>query len=284
MIARHQPDATIGALRGLPGLGMGEEFPPRDQRDDDRRSVSVTSAPLRTRIVVGGRPVLRVGLRGGVRRLCARLTDVHPDGRSVLITAGVVCPEPGSDRVAVRLRPIVAPVEAGHRLRVAVSDADFPRLMPLVEPEPFDVTSVEVSVPALAEDDGAPMVLPAVPVSVIEPDNDLRISRDRGSDEVEVVVTGRVPEQVSPGGHRYRLASELRARVGPAAPEAAVASGTQTGEVHLAGGDVVTASATVRCTQTAVSARAEVSTNGSVVFARTWETVLVPECPAVGGR
>jgi hypothetical protein len=195
-----------------------------------------------------------------------------------------VCPEPGGDRVVVRLRPIVAPVAAGHRLRVAVGDADFPRLMPLVEPEPFDVTSVEVSVPALAEEVGLPVILPAVPVSAPEPGNDLRVSRDRGSDEVEVVVTGRVPEQVSPGGHRYRLASELRARVGPAAPEAAVASGTQAGEVHLAGGEVVTASATVRCTQTAVSARAEVRTNGSVVFARTWETVLVPEWPAVRGR
>ena len=52
----------------------------------------------------------------------------------------------------------------------------------------------------------------------------------------------------------------------------------------VAGGEVVTASATVRCTQTAVRARAEVRTNGSVVFARTWETVLVPECPAIGGR
>jgi putative CocE/NonD family hydrolase len=284
VIARHRPDATVGALRGLPGLGMGEDFGPEDQRDDDRRSVSATSAPLRAPIVVGGRPEVRVSLRGSVRRLCVRLTDVHPDGRSVLVTAGVACPPPDRDRVVVRLRPIVAPVEAGHRLRVAVGEADFPRLMPLVEPDPFDVTSVEVSVPVLAEDRGVPVVLPAVPGSEPEPANDLRISRDGGTGEVEVVVTGRVSEQVSPGGDRYRIGSELRARVGPAAPEHAVASGTQTGEVRLAGGELVTASATVRCAQTAVSARAEVRTNGSIVFARTWETVLVPEYPAVGGR
>ena len=92
VIARHRPDATVGALRGLPGLGMGEDFPARDQRDDDRRSVTVTSAPLRAGIVVGGRPEVSVRLGRGVGRLVARLTDVHPDGRSVLITAGVLCP------------------------------------------------------------------------------------------------------------------------------------------------------------------------------------------------
>ena len=282
VIARHRPDATVGALRGLPGLGMGEDFPARDQRDDDRRSVTVTSAPLRAGIIVGGRPEVSVRLGRGVGRLVARLTDVHPDGRSVLVTAGVLCPELGSDRLTLRLRPIVAPVTAGHRLRVAVSDADFPRLMPLVSPVPFEVRSVEVSVPVLR--DGAPVDLPAVPAVPQQPGNDLRVSRDPTSGEVEVVVTGRVPEQVSPGGHRYQLSSELHARVGPAAPEAAEAGGTQVSEVRLTSGEVVRAAATVRCTQTAVWARAEVCTNGSVVFSRTWETVLVPECPVIGGR
>jgi hypothetical protein len=281
-IVRHRPDATVGALRGLPGLGMGEDFGAADQRDDDRRSVTVTSAPLPAGIVVGGRPEVTVRLGRPVGRLVVRLTDVHPDGRSVLITTGVLCPEPGADQLTLRLRPAVTPVEAGHRLRVAVGDADFPRLMPLLAPAPFELRSVEVSVPLLRE--GADVELPALPAVPAEPGNDLRVSRHPDSGEVEVVVTGRVPEQVSPGGHRYRLTGELRARVGPDAPAAAEACGTQVGEVRLAGGDVVTASATVRCTQTAVRARAEVCTNGSVVFARTWETVLVPECPVIGGR
>ena len=282
VIGRHRPDATVGTLRGLPGLGMGEEFAAADQRHDDRRSVTVTSAPLRTGIVVGGRPEVTIRLDRRVGRLVVRLTDVHPDGRSVLITTGVLCPEPGSDVLTLRLRPIVAPVEAGHRLLVAVGDADFPRLMPLVSPVPFGLTSVEVSVPLLRE--GTDVDLPALPAVPAEPGNDLRVSRNPDSGEVEVVVTGRVPEQVSAGGHRYRLAGELRARVRPDAPGAAEARGAQVGEVRLAGGDVVTASATVRCTQTAVRARAEVCTNGSVVFARTWETVLVPECPVIGCR
>jgi putative CocE/NonD family hydrolase len=284
VIARHRPDATVGALRGLPGLGMGEDFPARDQGEDDRRSVTVTSAPLPAGIIVGGRPVVTVRLGRRVRRLVARLADVHPDGRSVLITTGVVCPESGSDRLTVRLRPIVAPIAAGHRLRVAVGDADFPRLTPLVSPVPLEVMAVEVAVPTLREGSGIPVDLPPLPGASTEPGNDLRVRRHPVSGEVEVVVTGQVPEQVSPGGHRYRLTSELRARVGPATPEAAEVSGTQIGELHLSSGEVMTASAVVRCTQTAVWARAEVGTNGSVVFARTWETVLAPECPAVRGR
>ena len=97
MIGRHRPDASVGALRGLPGLGMGEDFAAADQRHDDRRSVTVTSAPLRAGILVGGRPEVTVRLDRPVGRLVVRLTDVHPDGRSVLITTGVLCPEPGSD-------------------------------------------------------------------------------------------------------------------------------------------------------------------------------------------
>ena len=98
--------------------------------------------------------------------------------------------------------------------------------------------------PVLRE--GSRVDQPALPAVPPEPGNALRVSRDPVSDEVEIVVTGQVPEQVSPGGHRYRLTSELRARVGPAAPEAAQAGGTQVGEVRLTSGDVVTAAATVR--------------------------------------
>ena len=266
---------------------MGEDFAARDQQDDDRRSVSLTSPPLPEGVVVGGRPEVRVHLGDGadrVRRLVVRLTDVHPDGRSELITAGVLCPPAGGDRLLIRLRPIVAPVPAGHRLRVALGDADFPRLVPLPDPVPFAVRSVRLSVPALAEDGGSPVDLPVLEAAPEPAGNDLRVTRDAESGEVEVVDCERVEDTVGPGGHAYRLSSELRARVGPYAPGAAVACGTRTGEVRMSTGEVVAVSVTVRCTQTSLWATAEVTTNGSVVLARTWETVLVPERPAVRGR
>jgi uncharacterized protein len=279
VIARHEPDATVGALRGLPGLGLGEEFPPRDQHDDDMRSVSATSAPLAAGIVVGGRPLVRVSVAsdGPVGRLVVRLTDVDPDGRSVLITAGVHCPaDAGADRHVVTLRPIVHPVPAGHRLRVAIGDADFPRLMPVVPPAAFDVTAIEVWVPALRG--GVPVTLPAVAApDAGPPSTALRITRDQQGDGIEVVLAGGESEHRGPDGLPYRLRGELTARVRPAEPEQAVLTGVQVGEVRLSTGELVTASATVRCTQTALHAEAEVTTDGTVVFSRSWEARLDPD-------
>jgi uncharacterized protein len=289
VIARHEPDATVGALRGLPGLGLGEQFPPQDQHDDDMRSVAVTSAPLAEGIVIGGRPEVRVSIAGGgpIGRLVARLTDVDPDGRSVLITAGVHCPQATELGAhcpqatagvhVVTLRPIVQPVPAGHRLRVAIGDADFPRLMPLVAPAAFDVTAIEVSIPTLPETGGVPVALPAAPPPGTGPAPALRITRDQDGDEIEVVLAGRVTDHRSPDGHRYRLRGELRARVRRDEPETAVTTGTQIGEVRMSTGEVVTASATVLCTQTALRAQAEVTADGAVIFSRTWQAPLEPD-------
>jgi hypothetical protein len=283
-IARHEPDATVGALRGLPGLGLGEQFPPQDQHDDDMRSVAVTSAPLPAGLVVGGRPRVRITTAGAgaVGRLVVRLTEVDAEGRSVLITAGVLCDPGGGDRHVVTLRPIVHAVTAGHRLRVAVGDADFPRLMPLVRPARFDVTAIEVSLPTLAEAAGTPVDLPELPpppVAGAPPATGLRITRDQQAEEIEVVVDNRVTDHRGPGGQHYRLRGELRARVRRAEPETAVTTGTQVAEVRLSTGEVVTASATVLCTQTALRARAELTANGAVLFARSWEAGLVPDSP-----
>jgi putative CocE/NonD family hydrolase len=283
-IARHEPDATVGALRGLPGLGLGEQFPPQDQHDDDMRSVAVTSAPLAAGLVVGGRPEVRIttAAAGPVGRQVVRLTEVDADGRSVLITAGVLCDPADGDRHVVTLRPIVHAVAAGHRLRVAIGDADFPRLMPLVRPAHFDVTAIEVSVPTLAEAAGIPVDLPELPPppgSGAPPATGLRITRDQQADEIEVVVDSRITDHRGPGGQHYRLRGELRARVRRAEPETAVTTGTQIAEVRLSTGEVVTASATVLCTQTALRARAELTADGAVVFARSWEAGLVPDSP-----
>lgn len=287
-IARYVPDATVGALRGLPGLGMGEQFAPRDQHDDDMRSVAATSLPLAADVTVGGRPRVRVGLGPGpggaappVRRLVVRLTAVDPAGRSVLLTTGVLCPVAAAAEHVVVLRPIVQTVPAGHRLRVAIADADFPRLTPLVAPAAFDVTSVEVCVPALREAAAVPVDLPApAGPGAPGPAPGLRITRDDGAEEIEVVVRGGGTEHRSAEGHFYRLSGELRARVGRSTPEAAVASGMQEVEVRMATGEVVTATATVRSSQTRLWAEGTVTADGTVLFARKWESRLEPDTGA----
>jgi uncharacterized protein len=284
-IARHRPDATVGALRGLPGLGMGEEFPPLDQHDDDMRSVSVTSEPLAEGVTIGGRPRVRVILSGAgtgpvgqVGRLVVRLTEVDADGRSTLISAGVACPLRAGPEHVVTLRPIVHRVGAGRRLRVAVGDADFPRLVPLVEPTPFELAGIEARIPTLAEASGTPVDVPALrPGPDRAPNAGWRVTRDHVHGQIEVVVTGEAADQLGREGHRYGVSSELHATVRQTAPETAVTSGTQTAEVRMSTGELVTAAATVRCTQTALWARGEVTADGFVLFSKTWEADLVPD-------
>ena len=175
-IAEYRPDPTVGSLRGVPGLGLGEACLTQDQHDDDMRSVVVQSEPLPEDLTVGGRPQVVVVLAAATdgpdtpadtaapaQRLAVRLTEVDADGRSTLITVGVLCPRTPADRYRVALRPTVHQVPAGRRLRVALCDSDFPRLTPLPDPVALRVTRVELTVPTLAPEAGTPVELPAAP-------------------------------------------------------------------------------------------------------------------------
>ncbi len=303
-IARYRPDPTVGALRGLPGLGFGESLPPQDQHDDDMRSVTATSAPLAEELVIGGRPRVRVVLgpaadppgaemtgreRTGPQRLVIRLTEVDPAGRSTLITAGVAGRLGAGPEHVVSLRPIVHRVPAGSALRVALGDADFPRLTPLARPRPFDVLAIELALPALSDETGTTVDLPAGPVPAQEPADGAHqvhwsIARDGVHGGLEVTVTADVPDQVSEEGHRYRVGSELRAAVRPDSPGSATAGGAQSAEVRMSSGELVVATAAVRCTQTDLWARGELTVDGVTVFSRTWQASLgADRTPVVAG-
>jgi hypothetical protein len=291
-IARYRPDPTVGALRGLPGLGFGESLPQQDQHDDDMRSVSATSAPLTEELLIGGRPTVRVVLGPaadppgpeppGPERLVVRLTEVDPAGRSTLITAGVAGRLGTGPEHVVSLRPIVHRIPAGSALRVALGDADFPRLTPLATPRPFDVLAIELALPALAAEAGTMVDMPAGPVPATEPTDGAHqvqwnLARDGVHGGLEVAVTAAVRDQTSEEGHRYRVGSELRAAVRPDSPGGATASGTHTAEVRMATGELVVATAAVRCTQTELWARGELTVDGVTVFSRTWQESLGAE-------
>ena len=120
-----------------------------DQRADDGRSLSFTSAPLPERIELLGNARVELELESDrpVAQLTARLCDVAPDGASLLVTRGVLnlthrdshehpAPlEPGErTRVVVELDGIAQAIPAGHRLRLALSPAYWPWLWPAPEP------------------------------------------------------------------------------------------------------------------------------------------------------
>lgn len=291
VIAIHRPDPIVGTLRGLPGLGMGESCLPQDQHDDDMRVVTATGHRLEQDITLVGRPEVAISLpppdtsTGAPSRLIVRLCEVDDDGRSTLITTGALVPDDWSTPLRVILRPIAYHVPAGRRLRVAVGDADFPRLTPLPDPIPICVTNITLILPRIAAGSGNPVDLPPL----VNPGTDssggprpaagLRwtVTRDPIDDQVTVDVTGRTPAPiVTLQGHRYTTSSHLRATVRRSTPEAATCSGTHQATVHLNSGEVIDVTATVRCTLSSLWAHGEVTIDDQPYFSRTWEIPLHP--------
>jgi len=138
-------DAGAWCAEGTPGDW------PFDQRAEDGRSATFTSAPLAAPVEILGFP--RVTLRLVADRpnalVCVRLCDVAPDGRSKLVTRQTLnlthresherpvplTPSQGYT-VVVELDAIAHVFAAGHRLRVGVS-TDY---WPWVWPSPESVT------------------------------------------------------------------------------------------------------------------------------------------------
>ncbi len=140
-------DAGAWCAEGTPGDW------PLDQRAEDGRSLTFTSAPLAAPLEILGAPEVTLRLAVDRRRalVCVRLCDVAPDGCSKLVTrhvlnlthrAGHEHPTPLTPAapftVTVALDTIAHAFAAGHRLRVAVSTTYWPWVWP--SPEAVELT------------------------------------------------------------------------------------------------------------------------------------------------
>jgi uncharacterized protein len=136
-------DPTVGALNGLARTPVNSLGYPPDQHDDDSRSASFTSHALTAPALVAGRPAVALRLRRPSGGCVVRVTDVHPDGRSTIISTGTLnfAARPADGETAgdgtwtVEMTPACYAVAAGHRLRLSVAAADFPALWPAAHPE-----------------------------------------------------------------------------------------------------------------------------------------------------
>ena len=131
-----------------------------DQRADDGRALSFTSAPLDERIELLGNARVELELESDrpVAQLAARLCDVAADGSSLLITRGVLNLthrdshehpqplEPGRrERIVLELDGIAQAIPAGHRVRLALSPAYWPWLWPAPEPVTLAIHTADSS-------------------------------------------------------------------------------------------------------------------------------------------
>ena len=152
---------------------------PRDQVEDDAMSVVFDSAVLGDDIDVLGRSRLhmRIAIDRPLGNIIARLEDVHPDGVSHRVAFGVLnlahrhgneSPQPmtpgRAEDVDVLLDDAGYRFVAGHRIRLAISTAYFPMVLPPPEhtvatitlgdetylelPTPTDLVDIDLPEPA----------------------------------------------------------------------------------------------------------------------------------------
>jgi putative CocE/NonD family hydrolase len=140
----HNPAPTVGGPTSLPARLMGTNAGPRDQRRvEERPDVLVyTSAPLEQPVEVTG--PLTVTLYAATSApdtdFVVKLTDVYPDGISLILAEGIVRARyrEGCDRArpvepermyayTINLVATSNLFQAGHRIRVAITSSSFPR-------------------------------------------------------------------------------------------------------------------------------------------------------------
>jgi putative CocE/NonD family hydrolase len=134
---------------GTRKLASGEETSdvsitagPRDQRPVESRCLTYTSVPLPADLDVIGPVTLTLFASSDCvdTDFVAKLTDVFPDGRSILVVDGILRARYRKSRrqpnllkprkvyrFTIDLWPTAWRFQAGHRLRVAVTSSNFPR-------------------------------------------------------------------------------------------------------------------------------------------------------------
>lgn len=140
----RNPVPTVGGATFLPGLFVAANAGPRDQRDvESRADVLTYTSPVLARDLEVTGPVtlvLHVSSSAPDTDFTGKLVDVHPDGRAMLLTDGILRARYRESLSAPRLMQtgevyrleidLVATsnvFRAGHRVRLEVSSSNFPR-------------------------------------------------------------------------------------------------------------------------------------------------------------
>jgi hypothetical protein len=199
----------VGTAFGIFSAG-GPHLVPGDQRIEEALSAVYTTAVLDQPVEILGYPkaILHVDASVEVLTFVVRLCDVAPDGSSALVTKGVLnathreshsTPAPLTPgqpyELEIELDATSWLFEPGHRIRLSVSNADFPNTWP----SPLPATSrvhhgaarpSRLILPAIlpvAEPLPAPDLAPAG--SDIEPHRgSYRVTRDHANGQVEVTI------------------------------------------------------------------------------------------------
>lgn len=139
-------DPGVGTTAGLMSLlTLGIDYP-REQSEDNSRSLTFDTPALPDTVEIVGEPALTLTLSIDMpdAAITAKLCDVAPDGRSTLISHGWLRlsrrdslehpqpPQPDKNyEINLKLWPADYQLRAGHRLRLCLALSDFPHIFPL---------------------------------------------------------------------------------------------------------------------------------------------------------
>ena len=139
---------TVGKCGGdwVP-FGRGRDQA-RDQQEDDARSLIFETTPLDAPIEILGAPIVTLDVASDrpIANLVVRLCDVHPSGKSLRVSYGVLNlthreshEQPAllaigeRYRVRIQLNDAGSVFPAGHKVRLAISTAYWPMIWPSPE-------------------------------------------------------------------------------------------------------------------------------------------------------
>lgn len=275
--ANETSDPTAGALSGFSKLAAAGVGIPVDQHDDDVRSTCWTSDPLSAPLAVVGRPEVTLD-RPTSGRLVLKLTHVDPAGRSVFITSGCLGEGLSDERSSVVMEATAYQVPAGHRLRLVLSDADFPRLLPLPSGPAPAVRPRSVSLPTLPPDQVRPVVLPEQPaylqalLAALPAQGGATWSLERELITGRLTLTSASTSDAA-DGDRGRVMTNSSSTVITASPTAPPeVSTTADWEIRWPEFPVVAVHIESRLSDTGFVAHGRVTTGEDVTFEQTWTT------------
>jgi uncharacterized protein len=178
---KYVGDRIVG-LQKPEWLPFPPEGMPGEQTPDDRNSLLFDTDPLDSDLEILGHPIARVRVAADqpVAKLALRLCEVTPEGKSWLVTYGLLnlTHREGDERpaalnpgeaydVTVELSLIAHRFKSGNRIRLAVSES----LWPLVWPSPQVATLTLTLGASLLELPVRPIVRdPAFPIPLNPPD------------------------------------------------------------------------------------------------------------------
>jgi predicted acyl esterase len=296
----YEPDHTVGVESTALDVA-----PPVDTNADDARSMTFETGPLDgpVELTGTGEATVRVTPTTSDPSVVVRVVDVSPDGTATLVTHGELghgdfrtnevdsrtTPEsltPSETyELTLPLKPKSHVFEEGHRIRVAVSAAYFPLMLPsrhhgelTIHSTPDRPSSVTLPGRRLdcvdLDDEEIPMSSPDRALST-EPElltnqsSAWDVTRHNMDDGVTVTVTGEHDAELPNVGATLTYRRRIETTVDAGDPSTAIADCRQELVVDD-GRRTIRSVGTTQTTRDTGYASTTVSINGETAFERTW--------------